>query len=275
MPQITCPACAARYDMPAGAIRPEGRKVRCAACKTLWLAHIDPDSGIGPADTPGPDEGAAIAAVDHPQEEAHRPDAPSSPDRDERPADEVLPPQAAQSPPSGRKAPTLKAPARQRKPWHERLGERVDVPRARWQVAAALALVAGLAGIAGLRKSIVHHVPETGRVFAALGLPVNLTGLELKSVRSGVVTEGGVELLVLQGEIANVTATSKPVPRLKFAIRDARGLEIYTWTAQAEMKDLKPGESQSFRRRLASPPPEGADVLVRFAGKADLIALAR
>lgn len=275
MPQITCPACAASYDMPAGAIRSEGRRVRCAACKTLWLARIDPGIEPGAATMPQADEPATIHAMDAQQEAMQHSDVQPAPDRDGRPADEVLPPQVAQSSPAERMTPAFKTPARRRKPWHERLGERVDVPRARWHVAAALVLVAGLAGVAGLRKSIVHHLPETGRVFAALGLPVNLTGLELKSVRSGVFTEGGVELLVVQGEITNVSATGKPVPRLKFAIRDARGLEIYTWTAQAEMKDLKPGESQSFRRRLASPPPEGADVLVRFAGKSDLIALAK
>lgn len=274
MPQITCPACAATYDMPVGAIGPDGRKVRCAACKTLWLARTEPARADMP--TAPYEASSAPQAVAEVKDE---PQAGAPPAMDQTPPvaePEMLPPEPEVAPTAKAAKPSaLKAPPRRRKPWHERIGERIEAPRARWPIAASVAVLACLAGTVGLRKSIVAHAPDTGRLFAAIGLPVNLTGLDLKNVRSGVFNEGGVELLVIQGEITNISAVNKPVPRLKFAIRDARGLEIYTWTAQAEMKDLKPGESQTFRRRLASPPPEGSDVLVRFAGKADLIAMAK
>ncbi len=39
---IQCPTCSAQYDMLEGSIKPEGRKVRCSACKTVWLAHNEP-----------------------------------------------------------------------------------------------------------------------------------------------------------------------------------------------------------------------------------------
>jgi predicted Zn finger-like uncharacterized protein len=35
--KLTCPKCAAVYDVPDGAIGPNGRKVRCLACATSWV----------------------------------------------------------------------------------------------------------------------------------------------------------------------------------------------------------------------------------------------
>ena len=42
MPRITCPNCAAGYDVPEGAIGPNGRKVRCRACGTSWIEEPRP-----------------------------------------------------------------------------------------------------------------------------------------------------------------------------------------------------------------------------------------
>lgn len=234
MIRICCPACATAYDLPEASIGPAGRKVRCAACQTLWHAEKPP---VTEAEVPAPAEEPATGTLPLPPEEP------------------------------------IAAP--RRRPWHERIGEQAAPDRPRWPYAAAILLLLIGGGLVGFRKSVVARAPETGRLYAALGLPVNLSGLALRNVRSGVFSEGGTELLVVQGEIANVAADTRAVPRLMFSIRDAKGIEIYHWTAQADSKDLKPGETQTFRRRLASPPPEGAKVLVRFAGKADLVAMAK
>jgi hypothetical protein len=55
-------------------------------------------------------------------------------------------------------------------------------------------------------------------------------------------------------------------------VRNARGQEIYSWTALPPGKVLAPGEVLPFRTRLASPPPEAHAVLVRFFNRRDLIA---
>ena len=39
---LTCPNCDTQYVVKDGAIPPEGRQVRCAACKHSW--HQDPDN---------------------------------------------------------------------------------------------------------------------------------------------------------------------------------------------------------------------------------------
>lgn len=161
-------------------------------------------------------------------------------------------------------------------PWHQRMhAPTTGRAGSRRLMIAVAGLAACLVAAVGLRKGIVSAVPETGRMFAAFGLPVNLSGLDLRQIKGGLFSEGGTELLVVQGEIVNITGATRTVPRLKFSVLDARGQEIYAWTAQADARELKPGEAQVFRRRLASPPPEGREVLVRFAGKNDLVALSR
>jgi hypothetical protein len=62
------------------------------------------------------------------------------------------------------------------------------------------------------------------------------------------------------------------VPRLRFAVRDEAGHEVYAWTALPNRGALGPGETLPFRSRLALPPPEAHDVLVRFFNRRDMVA---
>lgn len=168
------------------------------------------------------------------------------------------------------------APARERIPWHLRTGAPPRAARtAGITPALAIAAIAAcLAITVGLRKTVVATVPETASLFAAVGMPVNLRGLELRDIKSGIFSESSVELLVVQGEIANVTNKPKDVPPLLFTVRDAKGATVYSWSASADVRTLEPGAKAAFRRRLASPPPEGMEVLVRFAGKPEQVAAA-
>src|SRR5207302_4322834 len=53
---LTCPSCGTQYVVKDGTIPPEGRQVRCAACKHSW--HQDPESGTAAAAVPGAAEQA-------------------------------------------------------------------------------------------------------------------------------------------------------------------------------------------------------------------------
>ncbi|MGC2123151.1 MAG: MJ0042-type zinc finger domain-containing protein, partial [Xanthobacteraceae bacterium] len=37
---IVCPNCATSYDVDAASLRPDGRRVRCVRCRTVWHAEI-------------------------------------------------------------------------------------------------------------------------------------------------------------------------------------------------------------------------------------------
>jgi hypothetical protein len=76
-------------------------------------------------------------------------------------------------------------------------------------------------------------------------------------------------VLVVEGAVANIARTSLEMPRLRFAVRNDRGAEVYAWTAPAARTMLNPGEQVPFRSRLASPPGEGREVIVRFFNRRD------
>jgi hypothetical protein len=55
-------------------------------------------------------------------------------------------------------------------------------------------------------------------------------------------------------------------------MRNGAGREIYTWTTLPARSVLAPGDSLPFQTRLASPPTEGREVVVRFFNRHDAIA---
>ena len=140
---------------------------------------------------------------------------------------------------------------------------------------AILALVGINAALIVWRADVVRALPQTASLFAAIGLPVNLRGLSFEDVRITKETHDGVNVLVVEGRI--VASARKPVevPRLRFAVRNASGQEIYSWTAQPTRSILGAGETLPFRSRLASPPAEANDVLVRFFNHRDIVAGAK
>ena len=59
---LTCPNCGTQYVVKDGAIPPEGRQVRCAACKHSWHQDPETEDAAGPVDEPF--EASAAQAVD-------------------------------------------------------------------------------------------------------------------------------------------------------------------------------------------------------------------
>ena len=127
----------------------------------------------------------------------------------------------------------------------------------------------------GLRKDIVRHVPQMGSFYAAIGMPVNLRGLVFHDVKISNETHDGVPVLVVEGVIASTVGVPVDVPRIRFALRNAAGAEVYSWTAQPSQPVLEPGDAMPFRSRLASPPADGQDLQVRFFTRRDAAAGAR
>src|SRR5256885_12441066 len=89
---LTCPSCGTQYVVKDGTIPPEGRQVRCAACKHSW--HQDPETGTAaavpraveqaaPSGGPGDDGNESIA-------EAALIDPRSGPEAEERAYEEAM-----------------------------------------------------------------------------------------------------------------------------------------------------------------------------------------
>ena len=137
---------------------------------------------------------------------------------------------------------------------------------------AVLALIAINAALIGGRADVVRWLPQTASLYAAIGLPVNLRGLVFANVTSHKEMQDGAQVLVVEGTIMSTGSRATEVARLRFGLRNGAGQEIYSWTALPDRKALGAGETLAFRSRLATPPPEGRDVVVRFFNRRDLVA---
>lgn len=187
--------------------------------------------------------------------------APPDPGRTDDPAEENVIDAAASSaraepmplfePPRRSRRP-VEAPARRRRPGLRR-------------AAAILIAAAAPMLLVGKRESVVAALPGTARAFAAIGLPVNLAGLELRNVSSQIAEDGGQRVLAVVGEVANVSTRPVSPPPLAVSLRGADGRAIYVWTAEAPKAKLAPGESVAFRTRLAAPPDRAREVVVSLA----------
>jgi predicted Zn finger-like uncharacterized protein len=133
-------------------------------------------------------------------------------------------------------------------------------------------LVVVVAALIGWRGSIVRHAPQMASLYSAIGLTVNLRGLTFTDVKVTRDTHDGVPVLMVEGNIVSTASVPVEVPRLRFAMRNEAGGEVYAWTTIASREVLGPGETLPFRSRLASPPGEGHDVTVRFFNRLDSLA---
>lgn len=284
-------------------VGPAGRMVRCARCKTTWFAgapagHVDAfvDDVIGEVEP------------EHKHTGVLRPDTPPqasgmdfdlvpdvAPARNDQSADFVpepgisgplpeIPPVAIDD------APSLVPPiehAAYREPTAAERDEELETFAARrkrmqakrkksrqssrW-TAVILVLFAINVAVIGARNEIVRFLPQTASLFAAIGLPVNLRHLAFEDVRITHETQDNATILMVEGFIVSTSGQPVEVPRLRFATRNAAGQEIYTWTAQPARSILEPGQRLAFSTRLAKPPADAHDVVVRFFTAGDALA---
>jgi hypothetical protein len=125
--------------------------------------------------------------------------------------------------------------------------------------------------VIGWRGDFVRAMPQTASFYAWLGLPVNVRGLDFDGLTTSTEQHDGVPILVLGGKILNATGKTQSVPHLRFAVRNAARQEIYSWSAVPPRTVLASGEGVVFQTRLASPPPDSNDVLVRFVNRYDIL----
>lgn len=134
-----------------------------------------------------------------------------------------------------------------------------------------VALLLGVIVVIGItaREPLVRTFPNLAGYYSAIGMPVNLRGLEFRDLRTTYDSQDGMPVLIIEGEIVNLTRQSREIPRLRLSVTDASKQEIYAWTAQLPRESLGAREILTFRSRLASPPADGTDVKVRFVHRTD------
>jgi predicted Zn finger-like uncharacterized protein len=283
---IVCPHCTTSYAINPAALGAAGRTVRCSRCKEVWLARPeDAVKVLAPApamaatsQSAAESDAAAEWEAMAREEEIQDPpvvDSPSIsadwPAEAEAAADSTDRPSVAGEDAEGHDEIKLTT-------HRERLARLFRLPALSGMAGgspATLPIICAAMGALVLaliiwRADVVRLLPQTALFYNTVGLEVNLRGLAFKDIKITNETVDGKPVLVIEGVIVGETPKAVELPRLRFSVRDAQGAEIYAWNAVLEQPVLKPGERAFFKSRLASPPPEGRNIDVRFFNKRDL-----
>lgn len=203
-----------------------GRRVRCANCQHTWFQAA-------------PEE--ALAAVEAPPVEPVSTDAPAAPAGD-----------------SIRRIQLPAVPRRSGGRWLRRA----------LIAALVILIVVGLSGLVAEREQVMNAVPQTARLYSLVGLGPTAPGfgLELRQVTPSRGTANGAPTLTIDGEVANISSVSRPVPKLRIALRDASNKELQNWTLDVTDQPLAPGATIPFHSTIQQPPDAATGVIVSFAG---------
>jgi predicted Zn finger-like uncharacterized protein len=256
--QIVCPNCQTSYGVTAAALGPEGRNVRCAKCKQMW--HALPEEALAEGQAMAPGESTGEPAGNWSESEAPHVESPS------------LAPGGADAAADWSAEVRRSDPAEGNEPRAQRWRTR-RAPRTRPHLGLSAGVAAMAALIAGLviwRTDVVRQLPQTAAFFKLAGINVNLRNLVIEDVRISTETVNGAAVTVIEGAVETTSFKPLEIPRLHFVVRDANGAQVYAWNAVLEQTVANPGEKVPFKSRLASPPPNAYDLVVRFFNKRDI-----
>jgi predicted Zn finger-like uncharacterized protein len=291
---IICPHCTTSYAIDLATLGKAGRTVRCSRCKEVWLARPEDATELkapamaeavtGPADAAAGWD-AVARQQDSQQDDNQQYDTPvvdsppisgdwqaSTDSEGSRQSGETDWPSVARD-----EAHDAEAARPQAASWLRKLLKPPALFGAPGKPLVNLTTACAAMGALVLalliwRVDVVRLMPQTAMFYKMVGLEVNPRGLVFKDVKVTTETVDGKPVLVIEGVIIGETHKTVELPRLRFSVRDAQGAEIYAWNTILEQPVLKPGEKAWFKSRLASPPPEGRNIDVRFFNKRDIAA---
>ena len=231
---IDCPDCGSQFRLDPELLEPKGRKLRCSECQAVWFQ----DPVHGPVeDKPAEEESEAEIEPGR-----DRPPLDSAP-----PLDDFIEPEELET--RKRKKPKSAAKGKAGR----RAGKRDGAVLA-WVL---LLLVVGGTG-AGLwygRKEIVALYPKAIKLYDLAGIPVfpvgeglDLVNMKMERDRS----ENGKSLIVISGQIQNITDLAVVIPKLQASLLDHEGFALTRKTLQMEPAHLEPGQLQNFIISLTS-----------------------
>ena len=116
------------------------------------------------------------------------------------------------------------------------------------------------------RVPIVERYPDLAGAYAAVGLGVNVVGLDFSNLETMRTMNDGQDVLLVSAQIVGLTPEPSRVPPVVVSLLDSRGRSIYEWSVTSRARDLMKGERATFETRLAVPPRDAVRVRLSFAG---------
>ena len=247
--RIECPECAMAFNVPDGAIKAKGRKLRCSRCEHQWIQYPTLTEQKPQKKESVSEPFVAAKSDEDPTKEAGDTNVPG-----DRPADEEAF-GAFDAPPIGRRFLLDRTTQKLRRP-------------AILNIAAVLVLVIVFPlGLILSRASLVSVMPGFSPLFDAIGLHVPVVGEYLVIQNVGVwrKVEGDVEVMLIEGEIHNDSDNMQSVPIVRGTIEDAEGNPLQSAPYAAEAAILIPGDTVTFQYEIPRPNPLAARVTITFS----------
>ncbi len=115
------------------------------------------------------------------------------------------------------------------------------------------------------RNGIVDKVPATAAMYQSVGLSIDQDlGLEFNDVTLNWQAEGDVFVLVVEGEIVNLSEASQTIPPLRMAILDSDGEELQYESFEITEDTLSAGNRINFSGRMVNPIDQGENFRLTF-----------
>lgn len=265
---ITCPHCHTKYQVTYEAIGSAGRKVQCAHCHQAWTQD-------GKATPPLEEAGSEAPTADDKLFDAMAEDALDEVMKSEESAVAASKGRNAAIPPKvSSPLPGLDAAALQQRQaaFSRRQHAMVSrLPLARLRRAARIGSVLMLAGLLGgayfWRVPIVERYPDLAGLYEAVGLGVNVVGLDFVDLETLKTLSGGNDVLTVSAQIVGRSRTPVVVPPVVVSLLDETGHAVYEWSVAPRVRDMMAGERATFDTRLSLPPSEAVRVRLSFAGR--------
>ena len=112
--------------------------------------------------------------------------------------------------------------------------------------------------------------PRSASAFAALGLDVNVYGLEFYDLAVERAFDGPTPILVVSGEVRNIGRDDKLVPPVRVSLRDTHSQEIFELVNAISDQPLAAGEAIPFHIRVENPPADVVDLQATFGSFSDI-----
>lgn len=267
---ITCPHCQTKYQVAYEAIGSAGRKVQCAHCQQAWQQRpLDPDP-------PSPEQKQAFEAIEEDglDEALLAEERDATTDQDKSKAVQLAEQQARIEAAAAGKDEAALLRKRQKDFSRRQSAMVADLPLARLRRTMRVVGLLLLTGLAGLfyfgREGVVERYPDMAGLYEAVGLGVNIVGLDFSNVTTLLTLHDGKEVLTVSAQIKGLRSDPVVVPPVVVTLLDASGRGIYEWSVIPSVRDLMAGERSTFDTRLTMPPGEASGVRLSFARGASI-----
>jgi hypothetical protein len=125
-------------------------------------------------------------------------------------------------------------------------------------------LVLMLAGAYFGRVAIVTHFPTLAGLYEAVGLRVNVLGLDFAGLETLRSLRDGREYLTVSATVVGRSTRPVSVPPVLVTLTNSTGAAVYQWSVTPPVSTLIAGERVDIQTQLAMPPAEAKGIRLTF-----------